>query len=360
MSSLHANRRARLQQLLGTRAGLITNAANVRYLSGYTGSNGLLCFANGEGRLLTDFRYANSVEPLRSELTVEIVDQALLGDVAARFGDLLGRGTVAFESDHLSHASWLGLDAAARAAGAALEPASGLVEGLRAVKDADEIARIAAGAQVTDAVYAYLSDLGLAGRSEAEVARLIADRMLELGAQGPAFPSIVAAGANGASPHAVPGADEIERDTLVVIDIGARVDGYCSDCTRTFAIGHADEAMREVYAVVLAAQEAALAAVQPGASCIEVHEIARRVIADAGYAEHFNHGTGHGLGVEIHEEPRFRAGHGGELRPGNVVTVEPGVYLPGRFGVRIEDLVVVTETGHDVLTSFPKSLLTID
>ena len=273
---------------------------------------------------------------------------------------MLGRGTVAFESDHLSHASWLGLAAAAREAGATLEPTSGLVEALRAVKEADEIARIAAGSQVTDAVYAYLSEVGLSGRSEAEVARLIADRMLELGAEGPAFPSIVAAGANGASPHAVPGADEIGRDTLVVIDLGARVGGYCSDCTRTFAVGQADETMREVYAVVLAAQEAALAAVQPGASCIEVHEIARRVIGAAGYSEHFNHGTGHGLGVEIHEEPRFRAGYGGELRPGNVVTVEPGIYLPGRFGVRIEDLVVVTETGHDVLTSFPKSLLTID
>ena len=360
MTSPHADRRARLAELLGARSALIASPANVRYLSGYTGSNGLLCFQRGEGRLLTDFRYANSVEPLRAGLAVEIVDQALLRDVGSRFAELLGRGTVVFESDHLSHASWLALDAAARETGAALEPTGGLVEGLRAVKDADEIARIAAGSRVTDAVYAYLSELGLAGRSELEVARLIADHMLELGAQGPAFPSIVAAGANGASPHAVPGEHEIGRDTLVVVDIGARVDGYCSDCTRTFAVGHADDAMREVYAVVLAAQEAALAAVQPGASCIEVHETARRVIRDAGYAEHFNHGTGHGLGVEIHEEPRFRAGYGGELRPGNVVTVEPGVYLPGRFGVRIEDLVVVTETGHDVLTSFPKSLLTID
>lgn len=360
MSSSHADRRARLVELLGARGALIGNPANVRYLSGYGGSNGLLCFAGGEARLLTDFRYANAVEPLRAELTVEIVDQALQREVEARFGELLGGGTVAFESDHLSYASWLELSEPARLAGATLEPTSGLVEGLRAVKDAAEIARIAAGSRITDAVYAYLCELGLAGRSESEVARLIADQMLELGAERPAFASIVAAGANGASPHSVPGASEIERDTLVVIDIGARVDGYCSDCTRTFAIGHADETMREVYAVVLAAQEAALAAVQPGASCIAVHEIARRVIGDAGYAEHFNHGTGHGLGVEIHEEPRLRAGYGGELRPGNVVTVEPGIYLPGRFGVRIEDLVVVTETGHDVLTSFPKSLLTID
>jgi Xaa-Pro aminopeptidase len=157
----------------------------------------------------------------------------------------------------------------------------------------------------------------------------------------------------------VPGPLEIERSTLVVLDLGALVGGYCSDCTRTFATGPSDAQMMDVYETVLAAQEAALALVKPGQDCREVHETARRVIGDRGYGEYFNHGTGHGVGIDIHEEPRFRNGLGGELVAGNVVTVEPGVYLPGRFGVRIEDLVLVTEDGHEVLTHFPKSLLSV-
>ena len=160
-------------------------------------------------------------------------------------------------------------------------------------------------------------------------------------------------------PHAVPGGSEIERSTLVVLDLGALVGGYCSDCTRTFATGPSEPQMMDVYETVLAAQEAALALVRPGQDCQEVHETARRVIAERGYGEFFNHGTGHGVGIDMHEEPRFRNGMGGTLAQGNVVTVEPGVYLPERFGVRIEDLVLVTDDGHEVLTQFPKSLLSV-
>ena len=144
-----------------------------------------------------------------------------------------------------------------------------------------------------------------------------------------------------------------------MLDLGTLVGGYCSDCTRTFATGPSEPQMMDVYETVLRAQEAALALVRPGQDCQEVHETARRVIGEAGYGEFFNHGTGHGVGIDMHEEPRFRNGFGGTLEPGNVVTVEPGVYLPGRFGVRIEDLVLVTDDGHDVLTQFPKSLLSV-
>jgi Xaa-Pro aminopeptidase len=210
-----------------------------------------------------------------------------------------------------------------------------------------------------DAIYAWLSEEGLAGREEREVAWAIEQRCRELGAQGPSFPPIVASGANGALPHAVPGPLEIERSTLVVLDLGALVGSYCSDCTRTFATGPVEAQEMDVYEVVLRAQEAALALVGPGQDCQEVHETARRVIAEGGYGEFFNHGTGHGVGIEMHEEPRFRNGFGGTLAPGNVVTVEPGIYLPGRFGVRIEDLVLVTEDGYEVLTQFPKSLLSV-
>ena len=354
-------RRERLQAALADQglAGLVvTSPQNVRYLTGYTGSNGVVCLGTA-ARFLTDFRYATSVAPLGVDWQVEIVEQNLLADVAARIPELFGAERIGFESSALSYAAWRSLDEAARAAGAELVPCEGLVEGLRAVKDADEIALIRQGAELCDALYAWLADEGLAGREEREVAWAVERRVRELGGDGTSFAPIVASGANGSQPHAVPGALEIERSTLVVIDLGAIVDGYCSDCTRTFATGPSEPQMMDVYETVLAAQEAALALVRPGEDCREVHEAARRVIDEAGYGEFFNHGTGHGVGVDIHEEPRFRKGVDGSLAAGNVVTVEPGVYLPGRFGVRIEDLVLVTDDGHEVLTHFPKSLLSV-
>jgi Xaa-Pro aminopeptidase len=354
-------RRARLEAVMAERelAGfLVTSPSNVRYLTGYTGSNGIVCLGTAP-RFMTDFRYATSVTPLAVDWEIEIVQQSLLGDVAKRIPELFGAARIGFEASALSYASWQGLDEAARAAGAELVPCEQVVEDLRAVKDEDEIALIRAGAEFCDAIYAWLAEEGLAGRAEGEVAWAIEQKARELGAAGPSFPPIVASGANGALPHAVPGATEIERSTLVVLDLGTLVDGYCSDCTRTFATGPSEPQMMDVYETVLRAQEAALALVGPGQDCQEVHETARRVIAEAGYGEFFNHGTGHGVGIDMHEEPRFRNGFGGTLEPGNVVTVEPGVYLPGRFGVRIEDLVLVTDDGHDVLTRFPKSLLSV-
>jgi Xaa-Pro aminopeptidase len=308
---------------------------------------------------MTDFRYATSVAALAVDWEVEIVQQSLLGEAAKRIPELFGAERIGFESSALSYAAWRELDEAARAAGAELVPCDQVVESLRAVKDADEIALIRAGGELCDAIYAWLADEGLAGRAEREVAWAIEQRARDLGADGPSFAPIVASGANGALPHAVPGTTEIERSTLVVLDLGTLVDGYCSDCTRTFATGPSEPQMMDVYETVLRAQEAALALVRPGQDCQEVHETARRVIGEAGYGEYFNHGTGHGVGIDMHEEPRFRSGFGGTLVPGNVVTVEPGVYLPGRFGVRIEDLVLVTDNGHEVLTRFPKSLLSV-
>jgi Xaa-Pro aminopeptidase len=354
-------RRERLEAVLAERdltGFLVTAAPNVRYLTGYTGSNGVVCLGTAP-RFMTDFRYATSVAPLAVDWEIEIVQQNLLSDVAGRIPELFGAERIGFESSALSYAAWQALDEAARAAGAELVPCDHVIEDLRAVKDADEIALIRGGAELCDAIYAWLAEEGLAGREEREVAWAIEQRARELGAEGASFPPIVAAGANGALPHAVPGPTEIERSTLVVLDLGALVGGYCSDCTRTFATGPSEQQMMDVYEVVLRAQEAALALVRPGQDCQEVHETARRVIGEAGYGEFFNHGTGHGVGIEMHEEPRFRNGFGGTLVAGNVVTVEPGVYLPGRFGVRIEDLVLVTDDGHDVLTQFPKSLLSV-
>jgi Xaa-Pro aminopeptidase len=362
-TDLLADRIGRLRARLasdGLEALIITGPASVRWLTGYTGSNGLCVITPGEQLFLTDFRYSGNVSHLRDAWDVRVVDQDLVGVLGGDLTAYVGAATrVGFESSRMTYAAWSTLDAGTRGGAIELVGSKDLVEEVRAVKSPDEIELIRAGAEINDRVYEWLASEGLDGTAEQEWVRRIADKMRELGADGSAFGAIVAGGANGASPHAVPGPDVVERNTLVVVDLGALVSGYCSDCTRTFATGHTDDAMREAYEVVLRAQEAALALVKPGTHCIDVHETARKVIIDAGYGEFFNHGTGHGVGVEMHEEPRFRAGFSGVLEPGNVVTVEPGVYLPERFGVRIEDLVVVTEDGHEVLSRFPKSLLDI-
>ncbi len=234
-------------------------------------------------------------------------------------------------------------------------PAGDLVEELRAVKDAGEIDRIAAAAELADDVYRWAIERGIAGRSERDVARATVARIRELGAE-PSFPPIVAAGPSGALPHAEPGEREIGRGELVVFDMGAELDGYCSDCTRTFATGEPGDEAREVYELVLAAQLAALDAVRPGAGGKQVDEVSRAPISAAGHGEHYGHGLGHGVGIEVHEGPRLSPSSTDELREGNVVTVEPGVYVPGKLGVRIEDLVVVEAEGPKILSGLPKEL----
>ena len=246
-------------------------------------------------------------------------------------------------------------------AGWELVPCAGAVERLRAVKDAGEIDRIRAAARLADEALRETLEAGLVGRTERDVAIELELRMRRLGAEGPSFPSIVASGAHGALPHAAPRAREIRKDVLVTIDWGALHEGYCSDCTRTFATGERISARaREIYELVLAAQEQALAAVSAGPSGKEVDAVAREVIEAAGEGEHFGHGLGHGVGIEVHEGPRLsRLAARIRCGSGNVVTVEPGVYLPGRLGVRIEDLVVVTADGQEVLSRLSKELTVV-
>jgi Xaa-Pro aminopeptidase len=235
------------------------------------------------------------------------------------------------------------------------------VQSLRAVKDAQEIAKIAAACKLADeALEAILQD-GLVGRTEREIASSLEQRMRDLGAEDASFSSIVASGPHGALPHAEPREEKVAKDVLVTIDWGARYDGYCSDCTRTVATGEGiSDHAREVYELVLAAQEAGLAAVKAGPSGKEVDAAARDVIEAGGHGEHFGHGLGHGVGLEIHEGPRLsRMAPNDPLVEGNIVTVEPGVYLPGELGVRIEDLVVVREGSQDVLTRLSKALTVV-
>ncbi len=215
--------------------------------------------------------------------------------------------------------------------------------------------RIAAAAQLTDEVYRWALDRGLAGRPEREVARACEARIRELGAE-PSFPPIVAAGPNGALPHAEPGGREIGRGELVVFDMGAELDGYCSDCTRTFATGDPGAEASEAYELVREAQAKALEAVRPGLSGSQADAVAREAIEAGGHGDRFGHGLGHGVGIEVHEAPRLAASSKDELRAGNVVTVEPGVYLPGKLGVRIEDLVVLGEDSNRNLSGLDKGL----
>lgn len=337
---------------------IVEGAANLRYLAGYTGSNGLaLVRADGGGRFYTDFRYASQVaEEVDDAFECEIVTGELLDAMAGA----LGAGRVGFDDTRttVSRRARLGELAAASVE---LVAAVGLVERMRAVKDEREVELIAAAAALIDELFGWLFGGRLSGRTERELAISLEHEMRLRGASAPSFASIVAGGAHAALPHAQPRDAPIEPGTLVTFDIGALVDGYCSDCTRTVAVGEPSARAREVYEVVLRAQLAGLEAIAPGVSGRDADAQARAVIEQAGYGEFFGHGLGHGVGLEIHEAPRLsRISGEQELVAGNVVTVEPGIYLPGELGVRIEDLTVVRAEGPQLLSSFTKELLVLD
>jgi Xaa-Pro aminopeptidase len=336
---------------------LVTELVNVRYLTGFTGSNAAAMVGVGRRTFLTDFRYLSQSAEQVPEWDREIASNDLLAGVAR----LLADGAplrLGFDDAHMSVKAHAHLDELL-AEGIELVAAGGLVEDLRAVKDADEVGRIRAAAALADEALRDVLGRGLAGRTEREVALDLEFTQRRLGAEAISFPPIVASGPHGALPHAVPRDVTIPAGTLVVVDWGAVLDGYCSDCTRTFATGELDPRDREVYDLVAEAQEAALAAVRPGPTGREVDAVARDIISAAGHAEHFGHGLGHGVGLEVHEGPRLAATSTATLRAGNIVTVEPGVYVPQAVGVRIEDLVVVTEDGHDVLSAYTKDLVTV-
>jgi Xaa-Pro aminopeptidase len=240
-----------------------------------------------------------------------------------------------------------------------LVPSAGLVERLRMRKDEAELEAIRAAAELADEAYRRALEGGLAGRTERDVAAASAVAIREGGGE-PSFPAIVAAGPNGALPHAEPSDRAIRSGELVVFDLGAELDGYCSDCTRTFAAGEPPEEERGLYELVREAQEAALAATAAEAPAIAVDSAARDPIAAAGHGDEFGHGVGHGVGIEVHEAPRLAQTSEDVLETGNVVTIEPGVYVSGRFGVRIEDLVAVTEDGYENLSGLPKDLQVVD
>ena len=344
-------------QELGLDVLLVSHLVNVRYMTGFTGTNGVCVVGPRQRVFLTDFRYVE-----RAKLEVPDFERLrgrddLLDGVAEIAA---GTGRLGFDDLHMTVRARAKL-AEKVGEGVELVPAGGLVEELRAVKDDEEVAAIRRATEVADEAYRWLiEEHGLVGHSERAVALALERRAQDLGADGVSFPPIVAAAENGALPHATPRRDvTIPRDTLVVVDFGCQLDSYCSDCTRTFATGDVDQEARDCYELVRSAQAAALSATRAGAEVREVDSVARELIEQAGRGEQFGHGLGHGVGLEIHEGPRLAPSAEWQLVAGNVVTVEPGVYVPERFGIRIEDLVLVTDDDPDVFTSIPKELITV-
>ncbi len=325
---------------------LVTGLVNVRYLTGLSSSNAaVLVDPTGEATLYTDFRYAEAASEIEG-----VTFHRTPRHVVAALAELLSGRRVAIEAVHLSVASADLL----RGGGVDLVSTTGLVERLRAVKDTAELDALRRAAAISDRVYAELAEQPFVGRTEAELAWWLTDAWHSAGADGPSFDAIVAFGENGARPHADVRTEPIPEGTLVVVDAGCVVDGYMSDCTRTFFTGQPEGRLREVYDLCLQAQLDGLAAVRPGAVGRDVDAASRVAIDAAGMGERYGHGLGHGVGLDIHEEPNLRPESESVLAVGNVVTVEPGIYLPGDVGVRIEDLVVVTEEGCERLTRVTK------
>ncbi|HEY3264327.1 MAG TPA: Xaa-Pro peptidase family protein [Actinomycetota bacterium] len=356
----HALRRARAAAALPgleLDALLVTHLPNVRYLTGFSGSSAELLLGREAAVLLIDGRYAAQAareSPALERRTCLDGYVPAAAETAAALGDRIG-----FEREALSFARWERLREAA--VGLELVPTSGLVEALREVKDEDERALIAAGQGAADAAFdeVVLGGGLRAGVREQDVGLALEVAMRRAGADAPGFEPIVGFGENAAEPHHRPGARELRRGDLVTTDFGAAVGGYRSDMTRTVAFGEPGRRLRDVYALVASAQAAGVEAVRDGVVAGDVDSAARRVIADAGLADAFPHPVGHAVGLEIHESPILRSTCRTVLRAGAVVTVEPGVYLPGVAGVRIEDMVEVTPEGPHVIPRTSKELIVL-
>ena len=334
-------------------AVLICKRENVRYFSGFAGTAGVLAVTAAERKIFVDFRYAEQARQMAPAFQV-VRSKANPLDAAVEWLKGTGFRRIGFEEDFQTVAEYNRMTAKIDAEH--WVPIQ--LDVLRAVKTADEIKKITAAAAIADEALTKILPLIRPGATEESLAAALEYEMRIRGSERPAFTTILASGARAALPHGLPSEKKIEAGEFVVIDFGAVYQGYHSDITRTFCVGGASSRQREVYDTVLQAQLAGLAAVKPGAACREVDRVARSVIEAAGFGEYFGHGLGHGVGLVIHEGPRLSPSAGEErLEAGMVVTVEPGIYLPGWGGVRIEDLVVVTEDGCRILSTMDKALM---
>ncbi len=332
---------------------LIQTRVSSLYLSGFPSSNSLILVTQRQAIFFTDSRYIEKAKADIKHLeVVEIVQRALDGVVQTV--KKLRVKQLGFE-ESISHAEYLTLAKALQGI-AVLKPAGRLIKDLRLVKSAAEVRQIAANQRLNEQLFLEAVDSVTPGDRETDIRNRILHRLVELGS-AEAFQAIIAAGKNSALPHAVPGAQRVKANNFLLFDMGVLKHHYHSDMTRTVAVGEKLPAnLKNIYEVTLEAQQAALSAVAPGKSCKEIDAVARGIIADAGYREYFGHGLGHGVGLEIHEGPTLNPRSEDILKPGMVITIEPGIYLPGKGGVRIEDLVVVTENGYKNLTNVSKQL----
>lgn len=336
---------------------LVSKPENRRYLSGYRApdhgineTSGLLFIPVRErARLLTDFRYKLQAEE-ETSLPVTLYQKGVL----ALLGDFFGQGNIrrfAFESHYTLHSFGLKLAALAEKHKIELVPVTDLVERQRLIKSEEEIELLRRSTALNEDVFQYIHSRLSADMTEIETAAAIESRMRQSGAEGPSFSTIVASGENGALPHAVPTNKVIGKNSAVTIDMGLVLNGYCSDMTRNFVVGTADKTYTDIHRIVRKAQLAGIAAVKPGSQMNEVDRAARKIIADSGYGKYFGHALGHGVGLAVHEAPSLSFRSRRKLKPGMIVTVEPGIYVPGWGGIRLENLVVVREDGCEVLNN---------
>ena len=335
---------------------LVSATANIRYLSRFTGSAGYLLITESEAVLATDFRYIEQAETESPSYRVHRTrgGTAWLPDMLAE----LGVSTLAIEADYMTVASHTALTAvlteSENAADVFIEETTGVIEGVRAVKDAAELALLEKAVEFADRALAFVASRVEPGIAEARIAWELELEMRRLGAEGPAFDIIVGAGPNGALPHHRADDSILRQGDPVVIDMGANYEGYHSDLTRTFYVGNPDDEFLSIYSIVLQAQETAIREVRPGMTGEDVDKIARTVIEEAGYGEEFGHGLGHGVGLAVHERPMVVPTSEDVIENGMIFTIEPGIYISGWGGVRIEDIVVMEDGRARILTGSPK------
>lgn len=335
-------------------AVLLNKPANRAYVAGFTGSAGTVVVTPDQLYMITDFRYKSQVQEQSPAFTYLEIDKH---ETAIKYINNLGFKRVGIEEEFISHS--LALDYKEKIPGIELVPMKSQLTKIRSVKDAEEVAHIKKAAALADEGWDMIQEKVRPGVSEKELALELEFFMRKKGADNVSFTFIVASGTRSALPHGIASDKLVEAGDFVVFDYGNLVNGYCSDMTRTLVVGQATDQQKEIYDTVLKAQIASLEAVKPGITGVELDLIARDIIAEAGYAEYFGHGLGHGVGIEIHELPHVNHLGTEPMVPGNIITIEPGIYLPELGGVRIEDLVLVTKDGYEVLSHSDKALVEI-
>lgn len=355
------NRIQNLRQFLQTNnlsAMLVTAPNNIFYLSGFTGSNSMLIIKRTGGAPIfyTDFRYQEQSRQQVKGFRIKIINRNLFANFPTI--DLKGVSTLGFEESHLTFSNYQRIKHALKSK-TKLIPCTDIIENLRSVKDNQELEKIKTAVEITDQVFNHILKLLKPNVTEIDIANEIEYQFKAKGATV-AFPTIVAFAERSAMPHAYPTNRKLKRNDVVIFDIGAKFQFYCADMTRTVVFGKASKKFKELYNIVLTAQQLAEEKIAEGKKCNEIDGIARNVIAKKGYNKYFGHGLGHGVGIEVHEKPVLSSiNNEDHLKNNQVVTIEPGIYLPNEFGIRIEDLVVVNNNGCEVLTKSPKELIEI-